>query len=66
MHNPFSIFDEKSWQFKTVERFIIVLYDNTHEKVNEARREMFCQDGNLESIPPTQDALYLYVLKASS
>ena len=66
MHNPFSIFDEKSWQFKTVERFIIVLYDNTHGKVNEARREMFCQDGNLESIPPTQDALYLYVLKASS
>ena len=65
MHNPFSIFDEKSWQFKTGEWFIIVLYDNTHEKVN-ARREMFCQDGNLESIPPTQDALYLYVLKASS
>ena len=52
MHNPFSIFDEKSWQFKTVERFIIVLYDlvSTHEKVNEARREMFCQDGKMESL----------------
>ena len=52
MHNPFSIFDEESWQFKTVERFIIVLYDlvNTHEKVNEALWGMFCQDGKMESL----------------
>ena len=45
MHNPSIIFDDKSWQLKMIERFIIVLYNrvNTHENVNEARPEMFCQ-----------------------
>ena len=40
MHNPFTIFNDKSWQFKMIERFIIVLYnrESTHENVNEARR----------------------------
>ena len=42
MHNPFTIFDDKSWQFKMIERFIIVLLNrvSTHENVNEARREI--------------------------
>ena len=45
MYNLISIFDEKFWQFKMVERFIIVLYDgvNIHGNVNEAWREMFCK-----------------------
>ena len=45
MHNPSTIFDDKPWQFKMIERFIIVLYNrvSTHENVNEARWEMFCQ-----------------------
>ena len=54
-------------QFKTTERFIIVLYNrvNTHENVNEGRREMFCQKSwRLENIPLTQDALYLHIMKA--
>ena len=48
MHNPFSIFEYKSWQFKLIERFIIILYNRvgTHENVNTARWEMFCQKFN--------------------
>ena len=47
MYNLFSIFDEKSWQFIMVEKFIIVLYDHVkiHENVNEALREMFFKKG---------------------
>ena len=43
MYNLFSIFHEKSWQFKMIERLIIVLYDraNVHDNVNDALREMF-------------------------
>ena len=51
------------------EKFNIVLYDdrtNTHKNENEARRETFGKTNrNLENIPQTQDALYLYVMKAA-
>ena len=45
MYNLFSIFVEKSWEFKMIEMFIIVLYDrfNINKNVNEGRREMFSQ-----------------------
>ena len=44
MYNLFSVFDKKSWQFKKIERFIIVLYDRVsiHENLNESEWEMFC------------------------
>ena len=28
MHNPFTILDDKPWQFKMIESFIIVLYNH--------------------------------------
>ena len=68
MYNLFSIFDEKSWQFKMIARFIIALYDwvNIHENVNEAWRQMFSKKrSNLENISLTQYALHLHVMKAS-
>jgi hypothetical protein len=43
-----------------LERFTFVLYDKTSEleSVNEARRELFCQNNKtMEYIPPTQDSL---------
>ena len=51
-----------------IERFIVVLYDcvSTHENVNEARWEMFCQKSrNLENIPSAQDTLYLHAVGAA-
>ena len=44
IYNLFSIFVEKSWQFRMIERFIIVLYDRVsiHENLNEGQWEMFC------------------------
>ena len=38
---------------------------NTHENVNETRREIFCgKSRNLENILPTQDGLYFHVMRA--
>lgn len=69
IHNPFSICDEASWQFKMIGLLLsYVLYDrvSTHENVNEARREILCQKSeNLENSPSAQDALYLDVMKAA-
>lgn len=69
IHNPFSICDEESWQFKMIGLLLsYVLYDrvSTHENVNEARREIFCQKSeSLENSPSAQDALYLDVMKAA-
>ena len=68
MYNLFSMFYEKSWQFKLIERFIIVFYDrvNIHQNVNDARQEMLCKKSwNLENVSLTQYALHLHVVKAS-
>ena len=68
MQSLFSIFDDKSWQFKMIERFIIIYYYimDTHENVKEAERGIFCQKSSkLESIRPTVDALYLHVMRAT-
>ena len=67
MHNLFSRFVEKSWQFKMIESFIIVLYDcvNIHGNLNEARREMsYEKSWNPEKIPSTQCTLHPHVMKA--
>ena len=64
----FSIFDEKSWEFKMIERFIIVLMDrvNIHDNVNEALREMFFKKSwNFEKIPLTQHAVHFHIMKDS-
>ena len=68
MNNPFSKFDDESWQCKLTERFIVVLSErvSTHENVNKERREKFCQKSwNLENAPSTKDAFYLYVMKTA-
>ena len=68
MHNPFSIFDDTSWQLEMIVRFIIVLHDrvSTNEDIYEARRWIFYQKGqNIENIPPTRDTLYLHVMRAA-
>lgn len=69
MYNLFLIFDDNSWKFKMIGRFIIVLYDrvNIHENVYEAQREkkkFFRKNSwKLENISPTQYALYLRLWK---
>ena len=61
--HPHSPLTTDSNHFKLLERFCIVMYDKTSnlESINEAQRELFCQNNKtMESIPPTQDALLHY------
>ena len=51
----------------TLERFVILMYDrgSSSVSVNDARKELFTKKGRtIESIPPTQNALYLHVKRA--
>ncbi|KAG1674335.1 hypothetical protein GQR58_015133 [Nymphon striatum] len=61
------VIDLSSQHFKDIERLTVILYDKTStlEFVNECRKQFFAQRGNLESIPPTQDALLLYVQRTA-
>ncbi|KAG1672156.1 hypothetical protein GQR58_016107 [Nymphon striatum] len=65
--NPFAPVDLSSQHFKDIERLTVILYDKTStlEFVNECRKQLFAQRGNLESIPPTQDALLLHVQRTA-
>ena len=49
-----------------IERFVCLMYSavtNEHE-VNKCRRYLFTKGRQLESLPPTQDALFQHVLRA--
>ena len=56
-HAPITV---ETQHFKLLEHFTVVVYykASNQESVNEARRELFCQNNKtLETIPPMQDAL---------
>ena len=46
--------DFDSQHYQVLERFTVILYDKASDlqHVDEARREMFCQDKVLEGLPP--------------
>jgi len=62
--NPFHAISSTSAHFKTIERLTVVLYDRTSNltSVNEACRELFTRKNcNLDSIPPTENALLQHI-----
>ena len=51
-----------------ISRYTVVIYNRTSNSanVNEARRTLFIKDGkDLDSIPPTESALYEHVSRAA-
>lgn len=65
--NPFEAINISSDIFKALERFTVLIYDKTSDSksVNETRMNLFCKKSrNFENLPPTQDALFLHVLRA--
>ena len=65
--NPFQNLTEEMEEFKTIQRFIILMYSKTsdHFRVNDARLELFFQKTrNLDSIPPTENALLEHCKRA--
>lgn len=65
--NPFEAINISSDIFKVLERFTVLVYDKTSdsESVNQTRLNLFCKKSrSFENLPPTQDALFLHVLRA--
>ena len=60
-------FDVQEDVFKTIERFIILLYDRTSTcyDTNKARRKLFAKRNNVKSIPPTKAALQQHLRRAA-
>ena len=53
--------------FRTLERFVVALYDRScsDESVNELRKKLFCLKSRpIERLPPTQDALLQHTKRA--
>ena len=53
--------------FQLIERFVVLLYDRSSlcEDVDSCRRVLFTsKNRDMESIPPTKDALKQHVLRA--
>lgn len=66
-NNPFQELTENDSKFKKIERFVVLMYARTSiiQSVNEARMELyFSQNQNIETIPPTKNALYLHTQRA--
>ena len=58
--HPYTEIQIDDENFNLLERFTVLLYDKSIEveRVNEARKELFCHKGKtMETLPPTQDAL---------
>ena len=58
--HPYTEVDAGAQHFQLLEHFTVIQYDKTSdlEYVNEARKELFCQNGkSMDRLPPTQDAL---------
>jgi hypothetical protein len=65
--NPIAAINISSDVFKALERFTVLVYDKTFdsESVNQTRLNLFCKKSrSFENLPPTQDALFLHVLRA--
>ena len=65
--NPLQNFDEEDDKFKKVQRFVVLMYSRTSaiNNVNEARIDLyFSQTQNIETIPPTKNALLLHTKRA--
>ena len=61
---PFKPIDDDSKEVETLERFVIYMYikSSSLKKVNDARREIFCQKNqSMESLPPTKNALIQHI-----
>ena len=68
MERPFEHFTEDSDEFKVLERFTVLLYDQTSslQSVDECRKILFCKnDRATERIPPTQGALLQHAKRAA-
>ena len=66
--HPHTKVDVDAEHFQLLEHFTIVMYDKTSslERVDEARKEIFCQKGKtMERLPPTQDALLQHVKRVA-
>ena len=66
-NNPFHNLTQDDAKFQSIQRFTILMYHKTSilTKVNEARMRLyFQQNKNIETIPPTEDALFLHTLRA--
>ncbi len=66
--HPFAAVDINSLIFSQLERFTVVLYDETSvlESVNKAPQELFCKKSrNLENLPQTQDTLAQYIKRVA-
>lgn len=61
--HPFHDFSEG--EMNTLERFIILCYDNTSDliSVNECRKTLFCRNRSLENTLPTQVSSFILWLK---
>ena len=59
VENPFQILSVELPEFKLLQRFVIILYNQTSEleSLNSCRMELFCkQDRSMEKLPPTENA----------
>ena len=66
--HPHTKVDVDAEYFQLLEHFTIVMYDKTSslERVDEARKEFFCQKGKtMERLPPTQDALLQHMKRVA-
>ena len=66
-NNPFHNLAQDDAKFESIQRFTILMYHKTSmlTKVNEARKRFYFQrTKNIETIPPTEDALFLHTLRA--
>ena len=65
--NLFQLIDEESDDFRSIEQFVVILYDRTSvsSSINEIRKDHFCKRKiSMERLPPTQNALLQHVKRA--
>ena len=66
-NSPFQNITEQSASFEVIQRFVILMYSKTSEskKINHFRMELFFKKSqNLETIPPTENALLQHTKRA--
>ena len=64
---PFKTIEDDSKEVETLEKFVIYMYIKSSplKKVNDARREIFCQKNqSMESLPPTKNALIQHIKRS--
>ena len=66
--NPYAQLSVDAQHFRQLEHFTVILYDKTShlENVDEARKELFCQNNKtMQTIPPTQNAVLQHSKRAA-